>query len=173
MAMLIDTQEWLNLVHMALTFVSGNLVTSAQLRKIDSIEGRVSDHVTTTNNKKTHFWSDHLWQTLGLSSVTAFLTLCILYMEWLTWSVSISYLGPALLLLPTWGQSPLCEQPRGEIPHQAAPVPATSSWQWGEFTETKEIGPASAAMKAPIVSPASLQSKMPTHHISKPLQIAF
>jgi len=49
----------------------------------------------------------------------------------------ISPPGPAVLLLPTWGQSPLCEQPRGEIPHQTAPVPAPSSWQWGEFIETK------------------------------------
>lgn len=31
-----------NLVHMVLTFVSGNLITSAQLREIDFIEGRAT-----------------------------------------------------------------------------------------------------------------------------------
>jgi len=49
----------------------GNLITSAQLRKVDFIEGRVSDLVTTAtnnNNNKKHISDrityDRLWASL-------------------------------------------------------------------------------------------------------------
>lgn len=90
MVMLTDAQEWqakkkINLVHMVLTFVSGDLITSAQLREMDFIEGRATkQHSVTAFLHTLHGMTDPIC--LRLTSRSSCTSLAYLRTKSLMWT---------------------------------------------------------------------------------------
>lgn len=61
-----------------------------------------------------------------------FWQLCIFLMSFV---ICIWYfIGPDVFLLSAGGKGAICQQPWREAPDQAAPVPAATTWQWGNET---------------------------------------